>query len=312
MNHWLVVILLSLLTVASAAMSVMLLLGPTSTARSILRNHRTAALLLLLGGLLVTDLAAFWLGDHGWQPLTSHLDGLLLICTVLIAMLAFLDRPAHLPGMTAFILPIVTLLLAWAICAAQWTWYVFEIETVWLIIHRIAVYVGGLGAVVVCGLGAMFLGAEYRLRRRQHLTDDMKLASLERIERLLVRLAAVTAALLTIVILFGFIEMFTDPRADTNWLDLKIWLGTLAWLIYLAIPIMSADGRYRGKPVAWLGIVAFLLVLGAMSSAIADGQNREQSNNATETPREPRQIESSLSRDTFHDVPLGHCREVLA
>lgn len=297
MNHWLVVILLSLLTVASAAMSALFFANASNTWRATLRAHRTAFLLILLAGLLVTDLAAFWLGDHTWQPLTSHLDGLLLICTLLVTLLVFLDRPAHLPGITPFVLPLVAVLLAWAICAAQWTWYLFEIQTVWLLTHNLAVYAGGAGAVFVCGLGAMFLAAEYRLRRRQHLTDDMKLASLERIETLIVRLAAVTAALLTIVILFGVIEMTVAATTQTAWHDLKIWLGGIAWLIYLAIPFVHADGRGRGKPVAWLGIVALLLVVAAMSHAIASAPRR--------TAAEPQPIHAKSSFTDQHALPAA-------
>ncbi|NJL31117.1 MAG: hypothetical protein HC898_05525 [Phycisphaerales bacterium] len=77
-----------------------------------------------------------WLLVSGrWLPLEAHVDGLLLICTLLSAGLWFLKNHWRVPGVGLFSLPVLVLLLAWAVCASRWTFHPFAIDSVWMFVH---------------------------------------------------------------------------------------------------------------------------------------------------------------------------------
>src|SRR5688500_7277641 len=97
--------------------------GPAAVAAPPVSHDRRQDLLIGLGaagsGLLFgyRGLVVY----RQWQPLEAHVDGLLLIAAIFGGSLLLLESRARLPGLNAFALPLLVVILAWAICASEWT-----------------------------------------------------------------------------------------------------------------------------------------------------------------------------------------------
>ena len=73
--------------------------------------------LCILGTVSLFVYRALWINE-AWKPLGAHVDGLLAISSVYAATVLFVQRTS-VRGLTAFALPLFTILLAWGICATR-------------------------------------------------------------------------------------------------------------------------------------------------------------------------------------------------
>ncbi|MEX1017205.1 MAG: cytochrome c biogenesis protein CcsA [Phycisphaeraceae bacterium] len=224
---------------------------------------------------IITGLAAAglflhrWLFVEGaWQPLTAHVDGLLLIATLFAGTVAFLQSRPRLLGLSVFGLPLLALILAWALCAATWTYRPFEIDTlhpVWRGLHLAGVYLGTLGSAVAAIAGGMYLYVQHRLKHKQAPAQFGRLASLEALENLIIRTATLGFALLTLGLVAGLVILIDEPDAWEHaslarYLP-KIVLATLAWLSFAVVMNVRYAASFRGRRAAWLAIAGLVLLL---------------------------------------------------
>lgn len=218
-----------------------------------------------LGSAVLFVLRALLL-HKGFHPLTAHVDGLLLIAALLGAGLLFLRARPRLEGVAAFGLPLLTLILAWAICASAWTYHPFKtspgLDPAWKAIHLGGVYVGTFCAALGAALGAMFLYVRRRLRLKQQLATLPRLASLESLESLIVRATVLGFALLTLGLVSGLVLQPAHSSLGPGWWHHpKVVLSTAAWLAYALLLNVRFTRSFRGARAAWLAIAGFVLLL---------------------------------------------------
>lgn len=219
-----------------------------------------------------------WLGENGrWQPLVAHVDGLLLIAALLAAAVLFIQARPRLFGLSAFALPLLTLILAWAICASAWTYRPFDLQTlhpVWRAVHLGGVYLGTLGAAVAAGAGGMYLYVRSRLKRKAELASIVKLASLETLEGLIIRAATLGFLLLTVGLVSGLVILSDETAGlDGSYLAVKLTLAGTAWAVYALVMNVRYASSFRGARAAWLSIagLALLLATYGVVTALPDG-----------------------------------------
>lgn len=229
-------------------------------------RHRVALTCLAVGGLVL--LAYRWtaLSQPVWPPAT-HVDGLVLVCIALSAVVAILHHPKRVPGLGPFALPVIALLLLWAICAGRWTFSRFNAETIAMGVHLTSVYVGAIFFCVAAAAGAGFLHRRASIRRRQALAAEGVAASLETLERLLVRTAALGFAFLTIAVAAGIVawtsvENDTALAAKLGW---KVALSSLVWGIFGLVMSVRVTSALRGVLAAWMSILGVALLLAAFA-----------------------------------------------
>lgn len=242
--------------------------------RGLMRRHRDG---LSSPGVLRAVVAAIALGSAGvfayralwvhrdWLPLEAHVDGLLLIAALLGAVVWFvLSRPA-VAGLAAFALPVLALVLGWAVCASAWTFRPFDVDRLdplWKTIHLAGVYAGTLSAALAAIAGAMFLFVEGRLRQKQTLGRAEPMTSLETLERLIVRAATLGFALLTLGLVAGLVLHPQESALGPGWWHSpKVVLATLAWLSYAVVMNVRYATLFRGRRAAWLAMAGFVLLL---------------------------------------------------
>jgi ABC-type uncharacterized transport system permease subunit len=261
-----------LMTLVSLAACVVMVLRRVGSARPRVllgvQNRLVGLIALLAVGLLVYRLGFV---HQGWQPLQAHEDGLLLMALLLAITILFLQAGGRLPGFSGFALPLLSLILAWGVCASWWTYRPFQIEQIWHTFHLTSVYLGTLSVAIGAVGGAMYLRASRRLRRRKKLLHALPYSSLETLERLIISSSAHGFALLTVGLATGLILHTSEPSTLGSgwWYHPKIVLSASAWLIYALVMNVRFATRFRGAKAAWLSIAGLLLLLAALASAAA-------------------------------------------
>lgn len=209
-----------------------------------------------------------------WLPLAAHVDGLLMIATLFGAAIIYLQSPARLPGITPFASPLLALLLLWAICASHWTLVQFKAQTVVQLVHLTTVYFGTLFVAVAGIASGMFLHGQRCLRCKEPPANDAPFASLESIEHLIVRSAAVGFVLLTIAVVTGLLITDWYGEDGPNWrVGWKLMLTVPTWLIYAAVMNVRFATTFRGARAAWLSIAGVVLLLATFGLASSSQEN---------------------------------------
>ncbi|MFA9479067.1 cytochrome c biogenesis protein CcsA [Phycisphaerales bacterium AB-hyl4] len=262
-----VLAVLTLLTLAAWGLSLRRLWGADEPGRHVVAGRAQQVIVAGVGGVTAGLFAYRWLVVHGaWQPLTAHVDGLMLIAALFAGVIAFLQTRPRLFGLSAFGLPVLAVILAWAVCAATWTYRPFNIDTlhpVWRAVHLTGVYLGTLGSAIAAIAGAMYLYVQSRLKRKQTPAQFGRLASLEALESLIIRTATLGFALLTLGLVAGVVILVDEPEAlgsITRYLP-KLVLATLAWLSYAVVMNVRFAASFRGRRAAWLAIGGLVLLL---------------------------------------------------
>ena len=87
------------------------------------------------------------------------------------------------------------------------------------------------------------------------------MGSLERLERLTMTAVTLGFALLTVGIVTGAFEMVRRGRPTT---PLKVGLTVGGWLVYAVVLHAPINPVFRGRRAAWLSVVGFALMVGAV------------------------------------------------
>ena len=204
-----------------------------------------------------------------WAPLETHLDGLLLIVTLLATTVLFLDLRSRMPGVTAFALPVLAVLLAWSVCASSFTLETFQINSIWKAVHLASNYLGTLFFVIAAIAGGNYLYAHRRLRSKQPMEARRPMASLETIERMIIRTATLGFALLSLGLVMGVIEATVGPFASGLFWWTKITLALAVWIVFGIVMNVRHTTTFRGARAAWMSITGMVLVLATIGVSLS-------------------------------------------
>lgn len=268
-------LMLTLLAILASVMALTLLMAPHVDPH----KHKQLNILLpvIVFGTLGLFVYRFMVVHHSWQPLESHVDGLILINALVAMMLCFLQTRKRMQSISAFILPVLALLMAWAICASSWTFQLFPIGDIWATVHRLGVYLGSVFYMVAAGSGVMFLYVRSQLKFKRSPGMLDRLPSLEAVEQLIIHTATLGFALITLGLASGVIITTSGPTAlgEGWWYSPKVVLATLAWLVYAVVMNVRYTKTFRGQRAAWLSIVGFILVLATFVAALMLAEKHE-------------------------------------
>lgn len=228
----------------------------------LLRGQRWLLALIALGAAGVFGFDMLFV-HATWAPLASHLDGLLLMVVLLAPLTLYLQSHERLAGLITFTMPLLTIMLAWAICASSFTFEPFAVGSLWRVVHLTSVYLGTLCVTLAATAGAMYLAAQRRLRLKKSPLMGGRLASLEGTERLLVLAALLGFAMISLALVTGFVIQHSEPThlGAGWWHSPKILLALTVWVIYAALFNARRTSGLRGSRAAWLSILGFVLLL---------------------------------------------------
>lgn len=225
-----------------------------------------AAVVLIALGCSAVLLVRWLITRNSWNPLEAHVDGLVLMCAFFAGAVLFIQTRPKLRGLAAFALPLLTVLLLWAICASLWTFRPFRqdsLEPVWLVFHTMSTYLGLLSCAIGAIAGAMYLYVQRRLKSKQAAPG--RLASLETLEALIIRAATLGFLLLSLSLVSGVVLVMRDRTGTALgvdwWLSPKVLLATLVWAVYALLMNVRYATAFRGRRAAWLAISGLVLLL---------------------------------------------------
>jgi ABC-type transport system involved in cytochrome c biogenesis permease subunit len=140
-------------------------------------------------------------------------------------------------------------------------------ERFWGLIHGVLLVLAGVGVCVGFLASVMYLVQAHRLKAKILPGDGLRLLSLERLEQMNRRAIAWAFPLLTAGVLVGLALIQNQGTTGTwDWKDPKI-LGTVVlWLVFAILLYLRYGVHLRGRRVAQLTIVAFVLLVFTLAS----------------------------------------------
>jgi ABC-type transport system involved in cytochrome c biogenesis permease subunit len=140
-------------------------------------------------------------------------------------------------------------------------------RTFWAIVHGSLLLLAGVGVSVGFLASIMYLVQARRLKAKMPPGHGLRLLSLERLEQMNRRAIVWAFPLLTAGVLVGVALMVPQTQEPVwDWSDPKI-LGTIAlWLVFAVLLYLRYGIHLRGRRVAQLTIVAFVLLMITLAS----------------------------------------------
>jgi cytochrome c-type biogenesis protein CcsB len=229
------------------------------------RSHRWSVGLAWAGWGLQTLALVVQLVLQGRLPLFSLHEALTLVIWGGVLLFLWAERHYDIPGLGAFVLPVVCLL------ALSGIGFPREIPRLvpalggwWIWLHALLALLGTAALTLNFCAALMFLLQERQLKGRRPGAFYHRLPSLEVLDRLSTQTLTFGFPFLTLSIFLGTL------RAGTAWGSYWSWDPTqvasvLAWLVYAATLSGRAVGGWRGRRAAVGAIVGYLTLILTLS-----------------------------------------------
>lgn len=264
-------------------------LGGRPAANRIERALAAAIVLLAFGALAYRCLAV-----HGtWAPLQSHADGVLLIVGLVGSVVLYVELVGRLRGFELFGLPLMAVLSGWGLCASWWTFdqSQFPIRGVWHEMHITLVYLGMTAVAMTAVTGGLYLFVQRQLKRKDDPAARIRLlgrtASLETIDRWLLRWSSVAFVLLTLIIAVGVIDASISRTSLGShwWTQPKVIVALAAWLVFAVLCHVRFTPALRGRRAAMISVAGLAIVLAVVAMSIAGSHARPDGAGPPAPPR---------------------------
>jgi hypothetical protein len=234
--------------------------------------HRTALLVVAVAGFIAQTL---YLGKLAattdTAPLSSPAEWLLLAAWVLV--LVYIGAIVNLPRAATgvILLPIVLALIGASRFASAEPFAPERASQFWGDVHGWMLL---LGTVVVCigfSAGVMYLLQSSWLKRRRPPSDELRLPSLEWLERINTSSLSVSMLLVVLGFVSGVVLSTLTHRRETNyrlWTDpVVISLAAMTlWLIAAEVFRLVYPAARRGRKVAYLTLASFGFLIITLAS----------------------------------------------
>jgi ABC-type transport system involved in cytochrome c biogenesis permease subunit len=167
-----------------------------------------------------------------------------------------------------FVLPVVlALVLLGALLDApdskQSTFFLFAFDSDRMlgVIHAALLLLAGVGVCVGFVASVMYLVQARRLKTKTLPGKGIKLLSLERLEDMNRRAIIAAFPLLTAGVIIGMALMAQPTRQLQGWTDPRVLGAASLWVVFAVLLYLRYSLHIRGRRVALLTIVAFVLFL---------------------------------------------------
>ncbi|MEA2707947.1 MAG: hypothetical protein QOF78_548 [Phycisphaerales bacterium] len=233
------------------------------------RDLRIASRVFLGAGIVAAGALIVWhtasRPDRSWVPIGDNFDALIWLATLLAMFTLYVQRHKALGALDWFVLPLVIALLIVAGIFGRTEYHEYHpaVNNTWAWVHRVTSYGGAVAFAIAAASGAMYVLASKKLRHKQAVGPQY--GSLERLEHLTMTSVTLGFALLTIGVITGGITMLAEGSHTSM---TKIVLATIVWLVYAVVLHAPMNPSFRGRKVAVLSVVGFVLMLGTIVAVL--------------------------------------------
>ncbi len=227
------------------------------------RHHieRLCRIMLGLGIVASLGVIVWHAAKRGtWVPLGDNFDMLLWLATLLSIFTLYVHHNRPLGGLDWFVMPVVLALLIASLFVGQRD---YRLKDVWGWVHYVSAIGGVLAFAIAAASGALYVLTSRRLRNKSPVSPFF--SSLERLEHLTMRTVTFGFAMLTLSMITGGVQLLGEGRKTPV---AKIVLAVAVWVIYAIVLHAPINPSFRGRKVAVLSMVGFVLMLGVVLTAI--------------------------------------------
>jgi len=227
---------------------------------------RVAGIVFVVAGLLAHTI---FLAYH--QPTPAAPDGsLLLLAWVFAVFYLYGILHSEIYPWAWFVLPLVLILVGLSFFFTDsgninGSW--FSGEHFWGMFHGTLVLLASVGITLAFLASLMYLVQSERLKKKLNPIGGVQLLSLERLERINRRAINLAFPLLTAGLLVGALQAWRNPRDWGNWTDPKMISTIGLWLVGLLMLYLRYGAHVRGRRLAWITILAFVVMLVALGTS---------------------------------------------
>jgi len=170
-----------------------------------------------------------------------------------------------------FVLPLLLGLIGLAVlvgrepASSDESWLVrlfsFEGERFWVDVHLALLFLAAVGTCVGFVASVMYLVHARRLKSKALPGKGMKLLSLERLEEMNRRAVVLAFPLLTAGVVVGMALLAQSANPVRSWADPRVLAAVALWLVFAVLLYVRYSLHVRGRRVAILTILAFVLLV---------------------------------------------------
>ena len=200
--------------------------------------------------------------ESGQVPLFGRFGAITCYCIAVTAAYTHIAMRNSMRGLSAFLLPYVTALLAFAAMGAQpGTVDLPPFNITWLALHVTTAFFGYGFFTVGSALAATYLIQDFNLKHKRLGNVFERLPSLETADNAMRRQIKIAFALFTVSVLMGVrlahialwqAKLLTDP---------KIVTVLLTWILYAGLLIFCAYSKRHGRKIAQITVMGLILIL---------------------------------------------------
>jgi ABC-type uncharacterized transport system permease subunit len=198
-------------------------------------------------------------------------ESLLAFLIMVVFMLAYLIYKTTSPGIVVF--PLVFLLTFVAATGQQPLVLTPVVVKGWLVAHILMIFTGYAALFLSFGASLLYLLQERALKSKSSSEMFSRLPALQVIDDIGYRSLMLGFPFMTLGLVLGsVVAQSTYGRVD--FLDPKILLSVLMWVVYLVMVYMRLSAGWRGRRAALLASVAFVAAIVAWAANYFSGMHR--------------------------------------
>ncbi|GAB4256461.1 MAG: c-type cytochrome biogenesis protein CcsB [Deferrisomatales bacterium] len=197
----------------------------------------------------------------GYTPVTSLHEAMSFFGWCIVGLYVLLQLRYQLPSFGAFACPVA---LVFALAAASLPGTIeplpAALQSYWLPVHVIFLFVGDGAFALAAAAGVMYLIQERQLKRKRLGALFHRLPNLDVLDELNYRLLTIGFPLLTVGIITGAIWAQQAWGTYWSWDPKETW-SLITWLLYAALLHGRLTVGWRGRRAAIWAIIGFASVL---------------------------------------------------
>jgi ABC-type transport system involved in cytochrome c biogenesis permease subunit len=207
-------------------------------------------------------------------PLIWQFGWMLFLAWILAIFYLFGSIHHRRQAWAVFVLPLVLALVLLAVLFGRPSEGTGEgllsFQDAWGPLHAILLFLATIGVCVGFVASLMYLFQARQLRSKTPPGKGLRLLSLERLEEMNRRAIDLAFPLLTAGVLVGLFRLVHDPIA--GWSDPRVIAAGVLWLAFAVLVYLRYGYHLRGRKVALLTIMTFVLLLGCLALSHPAGQ----------------------------------------
>jgi len=223
--------------------------------------HRTGYYLLMAGFACHSISIGHGFFKSGHIPVRNLYETLSIAGWAIAGVFLIFRYKFNLKILGIYAAPLITLVMAVAFQMPREPAYVKNIfNSVWLIFHVIAIFIGEASFALACGVGLLYLLQEHAIKTKNHGFFFRRLPSLELLDTTGYTCIIAGFTMLSIGLITGFVYAKAVWGKFWSWDPKEVWSG-ITWLLYAALLHERLTVGWRGRKAAIMAIIGFGVIL---------------------------------------------------